>query len=78
MKSAELKGISNYKYTHIQRITMCPHGYHHSGSVATPALGTRDVSLNIHINIYIHLIYFCSPDLEKLTKYKTLKLTHLM
>ena len=24
-------------------ITMCPHGYHHSGSMATPALGTRDV-----------------------------------
>ena len=23
---------------------MCPHGYHHSGSMATPALGTRDVS----------------------------------
>ena len=22
---------------------MCPHGYHHSGSMATPALGTRDV-----------------------------------
>ena len=20
---------------------MCPHGYHHSGSMATPALGTR-------------------------------------
>ena len=27
----------------IQRITMCPHGYHHSGSMATPALGTWDV-----------------------------------
>ena len=22
---------------------MCPHGYHHSGSMATPALGTRDI-----------------------------------
>ena len=22
---------------------MCPHGCHHSGSMATPALGTRDV-----------------------------------
>ena len=32
----------------IQRITMCPHGYHHSGSMATPALGTRDV-------IYIYI-----------------------
>ena len=21
---------------------MCPHGYHHSGSMATPALGTRE------------------------------------
>ena len=31
----------------IQRITMCPHGYHHSGSMATPALGTRDVRLHI-------------------------------
>ena len=28
---------------YIQRITMCPHVYHHSGSMATPALGTRDV-----------------------------------
>ena len=26
---------------------MCPHGYHHSGSMATPALGTRDVYLHI-------------------------------
>ena len=25
---------------------MCPHGYHHSGSMATPALGTRDVRSN--------------------------------
>ena len=30
---------------------MCPHGYHHSGSMATPALGTRDVRL-----IYIYII----------------------
>ena len=28
---------------------MCPHGYHHSGSMATPALGTRDVRLDIYI-----------------------------
>ena len=34
-------------YIYIQRITMCPHGYHHSGSMATPALGTRDVRLHI-------------------------------
>ena len=26
---------------------MCPHGYHHSGSMATPALGTWDVRLHI-------------------------------
>ena len=26
---------------------MCPHGYHHSGSMETPALGTRDVRLHI-------------------------------
>ena len=32
-----------YIWCFIQRITMCPHGYHHSGSMATPALGTRDV-----------------------------------
>ena len=30
---------------------MCPHGYHHSGSMETPALGTRDV----------HLIYMFKP-----------------
>ena len=32
---------------------MCPHGCHHSGSMATPALGTRDVrwiySFIIHV-----------------------------
>ena len=36
-----------YIYVYIQRITMCPHGCHHSGSMATPALGTRDVRLHI-------------------------------
>ena len=30
---------------------MCPHGYHHSGSMATPALGTRD--------LYIQRITMC-------------------
>ena len=30
---------------------MCPHGYHHSGSMATPALGTRDVYIYI-VNCY--------------------------
>ena len=38
---------------------MCPHGYHHSGSMATPALGTQDVHLHIvWIAIYIN-IYIC-------------------
>ena len=37
----------NVEQHFIQRITMCPHGYHHSGSMATPALGTRDVRLHI-------------------------------
>ena len=36
---------------------MCPHGYHHSGSMTTPALGTRDVRLHIYITIYITHIY---------------------
>ena len=31
---------------------MCPHGYHHSGFMATPALGTRDVRL--YICIYLN------------------------
>ena len=26
---------------------MCPNGYHHSGFMATPALGTQDVRLHI-------------------------------
>ena len=26
---------------------MCPHGYHHNGFMATPALGTQDVRLHI-------------------------------
>ena len=26
---------------------MCPHGYHHNGFMATPALGTQEVSLHI-------------------------------
>ena len=38
---------NKYIYLCILRITMCPHGYHHSGSMATPALGTRDVRLHI-------------------------------
>ena len=30
---------------------MCPHGYHHSGSMATPALGTRDIYIYIQLMI---------------------------
>ena len=30
---------------------MCPHGYHHRGSMATPALGTRDVPIKKYIYI---------------------------
>ena len=37
---------------------MCPHGYHHSGSMATPALGTRDVRLHIYIHIYYNSYVF--------------------
>ena len=38
----------NYGVTNdIQRITMCPHGYHHRSSMPTPALGTLDVRLYI-------------------------------
>ena len=37
----------------IQRITMCPHGYHHNGFMATPALGTYI----IYIYLCIHLYY---------------------
>ena len=36
-----------YNNIYIQRITMCPHGYHHNGFMATPALGRQDVRLNI-------------------------------
>ena len=32
---------------------MCLHGYHHSGSMATPALGTR------YIYIYIQRVTMC-------------------
>ena len=32
----------------IQTITMCPHGYHHNGCMATPALGTQEVR-DIHM-----------------------------
>ena len=43
---------------------MCPHGYHHSGSMATPALGTRDVRF-IYRYIYIYIyIYIYTEILE--------------
>ena len=36
---------------------MCPHGYHHNGFMATPALGTQEV-------LFILFIYLVtiSPD----------------
>ena len=43
----------------IQRITMCPHGYHHNGFMATPALGTQEVR-------YIY-IYVCVPRAKQHT-----------
>ena len=48
--------LIKYIYIYIQRITMCPHGYHHIGSMATPALGTRDVRF---IYIYIYIVNIC-------------------
>ena len=36
-----------YILFYIQRITMCPHGYHHNGFMATPALGTQEIRLHI-------------------------------
>ena len=30
---------------------MCPHGYRHSGSMATPALGTWDVLIYVLMNV---------------------------
>ena len=44
---------------------MCPHGYHHSGSMATPALGTQDVRCVCDIHIYIHIyMYITHTHLE--------------
>ena len=37
---------------YIQRITMCPHGYHHNGFMATPALGTQEVRFIFFKKIY--------------------------
>ena len=36
---------------------MCPHGYHHNGFMATPALGTQEVHLYIYI--YIQRFTMC-------------------
>ena len=38
---------------------MCPHGYHHSGSMATPTLGTRDVSIDLFYDSsrFLHQIF---------------------
>ena len=47
-KSLRDKFVNNaYIYIYIQRITMSPHGYHHNGFMATPALGTQEVRLHI-------------------------------
>ena len=48
-----------YRYIYIQRITMCPRGYHHSGFMATPALGTQDVLFIYNIiHIYCGIISY--------------------
>ena len=31
---------------------MCPHGYHHNGFMATPALGTQEVRLITYIHLF--------------------------
>ena len=36
---------------------MCPHDYHHVGSMATPALGTRNVNLSAFIPLIIQNHY---------------------
>ena len=43
----------NLKSSLIQRITMCPHGYHHSGFMVTPALGTQDVEVHLYILVVL-------------------------
>ena len=42
----------------IQRITMCPHGYHHNGFMVTPALGTQEVRFWIIFEITLKVLYF--------------------
>ena len=38
---------------------MCPHGYHHKGLMATPALGTQDVCVRCVYNYFCILKAFC-------------------
>ena len=51
---------------------MCPHGYHPSGFMATPALGTQDVR---YICIYLHncfiRIYLTCQNKLHLSKLET-------
>ena len=35
--------MQTYMNPVLQRITICPHGYHHNGFMETPALGTQEV-----------------------------------
>ena len=46
----------------IQRITMCPHGYHHNGFMETPALGTyiyMVIAVRAHCNpLYIYIYIY--------------------
>ena len=49
---------------------MCPHGYHHSGCMATPALGTRDVQVDLVGN---WLLYGLSEEMSSnLTRFLNL------
>ena len=41
-------------FIYSQKITMCPHGYHHNGFMATPALGMQDVRFYLFIYLYIY------------------------
>ena len=41
---------------------MCPHGYHHNGFMATPALGTQEVR---KVNIYYSNSSLLSECLSK-------------
>ena len=43
----------------IQRITMCPQGYHHNGFMATLTLGTQDVLQLYTVKLKFALIITC-------------------